>query len=345
MTAAIAIYDKKIAKRLAITGRIKPNSPDLAYPSLGIVFPFQPTMWNDRVMNKALAGAKRLVYAMLKDEYSIEADKKIFVRIENIFKKLDFNTHRKSVAIILGPDEEKLIYLDFPVNTMVISGNEISLLDLISGLEKKEEYFLLVLENERKRLYDYNADKLRKVYEEKGNYNETGLFNKTYNVIELLNSKNENPVFVTGHPKLVELFCSNHAWSKTMFTKISEYNPFEKEMLKSFENEISSHWKHWNTKFITGKILIAQQAGFLITNIEAVTAALIKKADGLLIIDKWFSKRLKNNNSLNGNIKIKNSFLQEVENFLARGNRVLFTEERALKYPGSVALLAHRKES
>ena len=345
MTALPAIYDEKFTRGLLINRRMKPNPLRLVHPALGITFPFHPALWGDNLINETLAGAKELVHTLLKEKYSREEYRKMLIRVDNIFDKLDFNTHRKSIAIILNPDEEKITYLDFPVKPAVITGKEVLLFDLIAGIEEKEEFYLLVVENGRKSLHEYNGSQLSKVYEQPDVEDAADLYKKTYKVIEMLNGKNEKPVFVTGLPNLVELFCSNPAWSKIMFTILYDYNSFDNGTLKSFVNEITSHWSYWHAKFITGKMLIAQRTGSLITNIEAVTAALTKKADGLLMISKFFIKRLKETERLNGNIKIKNSFLQEVENFLARGNRVLFTEEGSVKNAGAVVLLSHRSNS
>ena len=339
-----AIYDKTVTRNLPVTRRINPAPVRLLHPSLGIVFPFHPAMWNDDMINKELAGAKLLANELIKEKFSIEAGRKMLTRLENIFSRLDINTLRKSVAIILGPGEEKLIHLDFPVKPMVFFGKEIGLLDLISGIENKESFFLLVLEKGSKSLYDYNGHQLKKVCEQMDNGDVANLYKKTYQAIELLNSKNEKPVFITGLPNLIELFCSNPAWSKTMFPFLYGYHSFASETLKAFVTEITTHWSYWQAKFIAAKILLALQTGSLVTNIEAVTIALANKADGLLLIDKCFSKRLKVFSPLLGDGTIQDSFLREVEYFLARGNSILFSETGTLKNTGGVALIRNRRD-
>lgn len=343
MTVLPAIYDETFTKRLLISDRVRLKPPVLVQPTLGIAFPFYPTLWSDNEINKILAIAKELVHAKLKEKYSTEDGNKMLVRVENIFNKLDFNTHRKSVAIILEVDAEKITYLDFTVKPTVITGKQLSLLDLTTNLEKKEEFLLLVLEKGRKRLLEYNGNKLHTVFEQLDEGDSAELYKKTYQVIELLNSNNEKPVFVTGQPNLVELFCLNPSWSKIMFTFLYRYHSFSTKTLNSFVHEITRHWNYWHTKFITGKILIAQETSSMVTNIKPVTAALNKKANGLLMIDKWLSKCIKEIETLNE--KTKNSFVLEVENFLARGNRVLFTDAGLVKNSGAVVLLYHQCNS
>lgn len=349
-----AVYEENITQRKtthsksksisAVYGgniiKIPISKPKLVFSSLGLAIPFQPSMWDEKSIQSVWNNAIEIVKTKLKGRYSEECTNTVLTRLEKLFPRLNFNTHRKSLAIILTPGEERLIYLNFPVKPVLFFSKSVSLLDLAANMQQEADFYYFVLNEGSVCLYDYNNKQLRKVYEQTNETCPVNLFKNASNVIELLNSKNEKPVFVTGRPNMVEGFCNCSSYSKRFFTLLYHASPFSNEIIQSFVKEITRHWNNWQSKFIVGRVLLAQKANVHISNTEAVLQALRKSADGLLLMDKHLKHQLQKS-SKTGNVifQIADELISQIENFLVRGNRIEITETGLLKDMGGIVLL------
>jgi hypothetical protein len=302
-------------------------------------------MWDEKSTEAAWQHAIQIVQAKMNGRYSAECTAKVITRFAKLFAKLNFNTHRKSLAVILTPDEERLIYLSYPVKPVVFSGKSVSLLDLAANIQQEADFYYLVLNKDYASLYDYNSKQLRKVYEQNNETCPVNLFKNASNTIELLNSKYEKPVFVTGRPNLVEGFCNSSSYAKHFFTLLYHASPFSNEIIQSLVKEITAHWSFWHSKFIKTKILIAQKAGMLISNIDAVLKALATCADGLLLVDKRLKQQLQKTNIAGGVFQLADEFMGQLEKSLVRGNRIEITESGLLKDMGGIVLLQGNNKS
>ena len=326
------VFEKHIVKK-------KISRPGKVFSSLGLAIPFQPSMWDEKYIQSVWKNAIEIVKTKLKGRYSDGCTNTILTRLEGLFTKLNFNTHRKSLAVILTPAEEKVIYLSFPVKPVVFLGKSVSLLDLAANMQPEADFYYFVLNEGSVSLYDYNDKQLRKVYEQNNESCPVNLFKNASNVTELLNSKNEKPVFVTGSPNMVEEFCNCSSYSKRFFRLLYHSSPFSNKITQSLVNDITVHWSYWQSKFIKGKILIAQKAGTLIFNIDAVLKALGKCADGLLLVDKYLKHQLQKSKIANNIFHSATELLFQLEKFLVRGNRIEITETGLLKDMGGIVLL------
>ena len=339
-TRELAYKPKPIWHERNVVTRIIPKLLS-EFSSVGFIIPFQPSMWDEKKIESAWNTAMQMVETKLKEKYSEECTSKISFRLKILFGKINLNTHRKSLAIFLTPDEEKIIYLSFPVKPVVFSGNFISLLDIFDSMQHDPDFYYLVLNKGYVCLYVYNNDQLSKVYQQNDDITSVNLFKNASNTIELLNGKYEKPVFVTGRPNLVEQFCNSEFYSDNYFTLLYHKTPFSIQIIQSLINEINKHWRYWRSKFIVSRVLLAQKSNGLISHVEAVLQALRRSADGFLLIDN----RLKNqvHKSISGKIVFQLADDVEclIEKFLARGNRFEITETDILKDMGGIVLLKY----
>ena len=340
----LLLYKSMTALREGNIAARKVNKALPVFSSLGLAIPFQPSMVDEKSIEAAWQNTIQIVQTKMNGMYSAECTGKVINRLGKLFAKLNFNTHRKSLAVILTPDEEKLIYLSYPVKPVVFSGSAVSLLDLAANTQQEAGCYYFVLNNNSASLYDYNNKQLLKVY---GQNNETDagkLYKNATAIIQLLNSKNEKPVFVTGSPNLVENFCISGYYRDNDFTMLYDIAPYSNEVIQSIVKEITIDWDYWQTKFTAGRVLLAQKANALVSNTESVLHALRKSTDGLLLIDKRFKRQLQKPNiniSYNTFFKIADELLHQIEKFLGRGNRIEITETGLLKDMEGIVLLSN----
>ena len=322
-----------------LTPVISKEEARMVLPSLGLVLPFQPSMQKESQIVSLVNFATEEVKTKIPERYGDSNATNLVVRLEKIFGNLNYRSHRKSLAIIITPDEEKIIYLDFRVKPAVFFGKSISLIDLVANSYRGPDFMILHLQENNVKLFDANNGKLEKIYEQNHETSIANLFKNASGVIELVNANYEKPVFITGNSDLVNVFYANVSFSEIIFKKPDDEGDISHNKMQLLETEISQQWNHWESKFLAGRILLAKKFGLLINNIEAVLQVLHRKADGLLLMDKHFKMLLKKPNEGNDIINISKEMIYQIEHFLARGNRIEFTESGFLKDMGGIVLL------
>jgi hypothetical protein len=308
---------------------------------MGMVIPFQPCMWDDTKVEAAWNEAMEMVQTKMKGKYKAECINKLVARLNNMFGRLNLNTHRKSLAVTLTPDEENIIYLSFPVRPTVFFNKNVSWLDLAANVQREPDFYYLVLNKDCSKLYDYNKKQLRTVHEQTNEPCPEKLFQNVVAPFRLLNDKNEKPVFVTGSTTLVEMFCKSEYYAENYFPLLYNKTTFSSEIIQSLIKEITGRWSYWRSKFIAGSILLAQKTNRLISHTEAVFQTLRKGADGLLLIDKRLKHQLQKHATGSVIFKMADNLITPIENFLTRGNRIEITEPGLLKDFGGIVLLSN----
>jgi hypothetical protein len=307
--------------------------------SMGLVMPFQPSMWDEKMLETAWNDAIKMIQKKMKEEYATECIDKLMARLKDIFSRLNFNTHRKSIAVNLSADKEKITYLNFPVKPVVLFSKNISVLELAANNLQEADFYYLVLNKDYSGLYDYNNHQLRMVHEQKNEPVETKLFKGVVAVIGLLSTKNEKPIFVTGSPNQVEQFCKSEYYAEIYFPLQNHKAPFSIGIIQSLVKEITSRWSYWRLKFMEGSVLLAQKTNRLISHKKAVLQALRRGADGLLLIDKRLKHQLQKPSNEYVVLQKGDELISLIEKFLTRGNCFEITETGLLKELGGIVLL------
>ena len=316
--------------------------------SLGLALPFQPRMQDEKTMDNILKfseqSAHEMVHRTLDPVYALN----VFTRLKNVFSKLDYNSHCNSIAVLIRPDNESVTYLNFRVKPIIYFNKYVSLLELTANADSQPDFYYLVLEQSNANLFEYHHNRLNQVYATKQvpglneKTNPETLFKQVLQTIERLNGHNQKPVFITGCPKLVELFCSSSLYPGVFFRLLDNVAPFDEEIIKRLVKEIISHWNYWQSKFLMDQIMIAQKANVLIAEIEMVSQALRNGVDGLLLIDKRLKQRLYKSRRANALFNTADELMNQVERFLISGNRIEITEAGSLQQFGGIVLLQNR---
>ena len=325
--------------------KIRTKKPAL---SLGLALRFHPSMQDEKTIQNVLRDSEENVHAMLRKALDPGYTDEMFARLKNLFFKLNYNSHCKSIAVLLRPQDEMVTYLSFPVNPVAYLNKYVSLLELTANADRPPDFYCLVVEQSHARLYEYYQNRLNPVYttkqeaglDEKNNCG--SLFKQVLQTIERLNGNNEKPVFVTGGTNAVERFCSSSLYSGIFFKLLDNAAPFDEEILKQLVKEIISHWNYWLSKFITDRIMITKKTNVLIAEIEEVLQALRNGVDGLLLIDKRLKQRLYKSRRANALFNTADELMNQIERFLIRGNRIEITETGLLKEFGDIVLLQYK---
>jgi hypothetical protein len=331
-------YNKQKVKK-----KIKPPK---IFSSLGLVIPFQPSMCDDKTVLAELIYTMKMVAKAIREKYTADCADKILERLEKILAKLNFDTLRKSVAIVLEPGNEKIIYLSFVANPVLFFGKSVSLLNLVTNVPRESDFYFLVFDDGDIRMYEYYNRQLGKVYEYHREMlnghtaNGIDLYPMIYTQIQLINYGYKKPVFISGKEEEMEIFLSKSPFSEIAFKKINPIMKYPVEIIKLMALEINFQWRLFKSKFITGRIKLAAKTNTLIGNKGQVMLALRKNQDGVLLLDKRLNKQLQKTKFPATVFNDADELMQEVERFLIRGNTLEITETGLLKDFGGIALLA-----
>lgn len=316
--------------------------------SLGLAMPFYPSMHDENSIQNILKDVEENARTMLCKALDPGCTDEMFLRLKNVFSKLNYNSHCKSIAVLIRPKEEKVTYLNFSVKPVIYLNKQVSLLELTANTDRQPDFYYLVLEQSRAKLYEYYHNRLNQVYATKKEpglnvkTNPETLFKQVLQTIERLNGHNEKPVFISGSPNLVELFCSSSLYPGIFFKLLDNAAPLDEEIIKPLVKEIISHWDYWQSKFLMDQIMIAQKANVLIAEIERVLQALRNAVDGLLLIDKHLKQQLYKTRRANALFNTTDELMNQIECFLKRGNRIEITEPGLLKEFGDIVLLQNK---
>jgi hypothetical protein len=326
--------DSTIAKKLT-----KPLDSIL---SLGFVMPFQPSMWDDKSTQSTLDYCTHNIEKILHNTYSAECIKTMQGRLQLLFKRLNLNTHRKGLAVIISADSEKVFYLNYPVRFSVCTGNFISLLDLVHGIKQEAVFYLLFVCKENICLYEYTNEHLNKVYEQKPD-EVSGCFVdadvRATSVITYMNTNCQKPVFIVGSSEEMNAIQKSIPFSEIVF-QITQAQPQDSaEILQRIVAEIVEQWSYWLSKFDMGRIAMTKKANALIFNYGEVLNALCNSTDGLILMDKRLKKELQKRTMGDTHSLEINFFISQIERFVDRGNCIGIKENGLLKDWGGIVLL------
>ncbi|HET7116404.1 MAG TPA: hypothetical protein VFI29_07925 [Hanamia sp.] len=333
----------------------KTKKVQLPITTLGITFPFQPSLHDKKFIQTTLTYINRAVETKLKEKYSSEFGKRILARLNQTFGKLNYNTHKKSVAMLISPDEETIIYLDFFTKPLIYFNKNISLFDLLANTYAQPEFFLLYSGDTKSMLFEYYNGKLHKEYEtmESGFISNSSDYmrlvgkptrmnrcQQVLNVLKLMNSKNKKPIFVTGSSIQGTILCNTSTFREIMFKKgTTLFSDNAEDKLRLLASEINDEWRYWHYEFLAGKIELAKRSNHLINKIAGVSKALECNKDGLLLIDKYYKKQLMKSLRMNLFFKSSGTWIKHLERFLSRGNQIEIVKTGLLKNYGGIVLI------
>jgi len=345
-------------------------------PCISLIMPFDPKMGLKKELTYKLKRAVDQIKKEVNDNYPLEKATPVLNKLQKVIDELNYNTHKKSVAIFISPVFEKVIYLDMLVEEKTVVDESFEIRDLILSKKETQQYLLVVLTGKCSKIFvGHNGDLKRvtenfqdnienyinDISEKIANFSDENkrkeiLFDKllkhTDNGLTLLLQAYEGPVFVMGTVKTIGHFKN---LSKNL-TRIVDYIPgsFDEKTdheLHAIMFPYLKNWKQVQQKSIVKLLDEAMGKKILVQGMSDVWKAASQKQGKLLVVEKGFSFKAEHTNESNGirafengdneAFYIKDAVDDVIEKVLLCGGSVEFVEDGLLKDYQRIALIEY----
>jgi len=177
-------------------------------PAVSLVQSFQPKMSSKSDIDHRLKLAIGKVEKELLALYPAERALPVIQRLQHILQGLNYYTHKTSIAIFASPAEEKVSYLDMPVENKIVIDKSFCIRDLVYCKKQDARYLVMQLSAKSSKTYLGQGNDLQliksNVPEEKTAPSEF-LFRMERGLSIILNAY-PLPVFVLGEKGLTGRF-------------------------------------------------------------------------------------------------------------------------------------------
>lgn len=342
-------------------------------PCVSIFMTFEPKMLAKSELEMKLRQTIRKAEKDLMESYPEVKARAVLEKLRSMIKELDYTTYKKSIAIFISPDKEKLFYLDFPVEERVIIDHSLEIRDLVYSKKEMQKYLLLVLSEKRSRIYlggnngfvrivtnipDHVAAYKKDTPGQAGNfYNPAdrkdvmlgNFLRHTDGGLSILLRAYPLPLFVIGTDRVIEYFNRTTQNKNKIFGFIEgNYEEASEGELRKVMEPLISDWKKVKQQDLLNRMQEAEGNKKLVTGIEKVWKESMQKKGKLLIVEKNFNFPVRfkevRNDLYNMEVwkedgsTVKDVVDEVIEKVFENGGDVEFVEDGVLKEQGRIVL-------
>jgi hypothetical protein len=279
-------------------------------PCISIMMPFEPKMNSKAAIMHSLKKAADKIRHDLNERYQDEIAESVFKRLKDVIARLDFNTHKKTVAIYVSPEIEKVCYVNIELKEKVVVDSAFEIRDIVRNKIDEPKFLVLTISGKMERLYEATCNKMQLILSNKieqikrdlpepvSNFTDANSVKETtlkkflhYIDLQLSNvlSIYPLPLFLMAPKKTAGYFqqLAKHGKNITGFIHGDFDDATESELLKALEPQLSN-WKEIKEKHIMNRLKLAADEGQLIKGINDVWIQVSRKHKQFLVVEKDF---------------------------------------------------------
>lgn len=242
-------------------------NPGYRFPSVAIFIPFNPKMGMKNKLMFSLSKATDKVVSELSNKYPGDMSLLVIHKLKAIIKSLDFNTHKKSLAIFVSPVFEKIYYLNVDIEERVIVNESLQIRDLLYSKKQSQKFHIVLLSEKVSRIFLSDTNSSVKIIPEgylcknicrndsveqaeylpdtttgKDIAIEKFLHHVDHSLNNILKS-DRLPIFVMGTEKIVEQFKNLTIHNEAFVEYV--HGDFEKCSLEDLKKLLKAHLTDW----------------------------------------------------------------------------------------------------
>lgn len=345
-------------------------------PAISIIIPFEPKISLKADLEYRLKMVIGKVEKELMNDYPPEKALPMINRLKKLTGQINYNTHKKSIAIFLSPMVEKIFYLDIPVEEKVIIDESFEIRDLVCQKKQYVQYLVLMLSAKKSIMFLANGSEMKLVKSnmanqvspaENGNPEKVANFSDPEERAEMLLDKFLRhmdddlalmlkayplPLFVMGAERVLGHYkkLTRHELDITAFIYGNYENLPEQEIFKIVQPHVSN-WRQVKQVDLLHQLEKAAGAKKMVYGIEEVWQAAMHKNCRLLLVEKNFIYPArhgaepdiiyKEETPTNYPFYIKDAVDDVIQKVLENGGDVEFTDDGLLTDYGRIALIQY----
>lgn len=358
-----------------ITPEIKEVIDAVHYlPSVSLIMPFEPKISLKTELMYSLKAASAKVERILMDNYSGELAVKVINSLNTVISNLNFDTHKKGIAIFVSPVFTKVLYLEIPVEEKIIVDESFEIRDLVYCKKQAHKYLVLLLSNRESRILMGNNGSFVRLastsaetvvaYENDSPERVSNFSDPKYRKevhmekflhhidqsLDLILNAYRLPVFVMGTERTIGHFkqLTKHAGAVVHYVPGNYEESTPAELKKVLEPYVAD-WKKVLQADILNKLEEASGMKKLASGIEDVWKEAFHLRGKLLIVEKNFMFPAQRTSAesieaQNDQVSPHSSFIRDavddvIEKVLENGGDVEFVDEGLLSDHQSIALI------
>ncbi len=345
-------------------------------PAISIILPFEPKMSLKSDLAHSLKIASDKIERELKENYPGDTANLVVEKLRSIIANLNFNTHKKSLAIYVSPVFEKVLYLAIAVEEKIVIGESFEIRDLVLSKKQTREYLVLVISGKKSNMFLGKGRQLVKIIsngsssvhafvndppERVANFSDPSerkeqILNKLLHAIDnslrLVLNAYHLPLFVLGPEKVMGHFKSLTKSGSAVIEYIhGNYDDAPIEQLKKILEPHIEQWEKVREKDLINQLEDAAGKKQLAIGMRDVWKAATAKKGRMLIVEKDYIFAAQNGGTknviympatpYNQFSNIKDAVDDVIENVLETGGDVEFVEKDMLIDYHHIALIKY----
>lgn len=345
-------------------------------PAVSIIVPFEPKMSLKTELAHVLKAAADKVERELRDNYPDDVSQLVMHKLRMIIKNLNYNTHKKSIAIYVSPVFEKVLYLDIPVEEKIIIDESFEIRDLVYSKKQLHKYLVLLLSGKESGIYLCNTETFVKIVsnfplsvyaylndapERVANFSDMSerkevimekFLHNIDNSLDIILKAYHLPVLVAGTKRILGHFKSitKHTGAVIEYVE-GNYEKASLTELKKILEPYIADWKKLMQKNLMNQLEEAAGRKKLAIGMKDVWHEAISRKGRLLVVEKNFMYAAQHGGSEDEIYKAtdpynKISYIEDavddvMEKVLENGGDVEFVDEGLLKNYHHIALMLY----
>lgn len=328
-------------------------------PFITLLLPFEPKMTPKHTLEIKIRSTLEKIKNELYVNYSFAVAKEVFDKLLSVTATLDYNTHKKSVVVLVSSDEQKILYLDFNVANEFYIESSFQIRQLVRQQKDGKEYLLLVLDSNFAAVYRGQNETLSKILLKVPDYKrlehsapdkfyKNDHINNSYQLQTFLQSIDQSlsillnafslPVFILGPQNVIDVF-RQITHNKDVITCYVE-GDFSRHSEDEVERAMQPYLNNWQSlkeQYYKQLLEGALENGKLSVGIENVWKLAKKKNAKLLVVEEGYEYQAYLGKGLivcaeevTNNPYIKDAVEDAIENVLSDGGNVAFVSNKFL---------------
>jgi hypothetical protein len=314
-------------------------------PVVSLFMPFEPKMVSKNEIGYKLQSLINEAEQKLIRCFPISAVKPVLERLKSVIKNLDYSTHKKSTAIYVSADTEKLFYLNTTLEEKVIVDTSFNIRFLVESKKRLQQHLVLVLGNNITRVYFGNGMHLVSMLTNTRKKSQSDNISSLEN---FLGEIDKNLGIILNYFPLLPLFVVGDACTLNKYKMITKNETYITQLVETSKDEMTAdevktalhpyiiNWEYIRMKHLHRRLDNALESGRIAIGLDNVTKAANQRHAKLLIVEKGYTIPIL---KAEQNTLLTDAVDEVIERVLSNGGEVAFADKNVLESYQHIALV------